>query len=250
MIKEEQQQAYLLHSRPYQDHNCIVELLTQHDGKVSAIAYTGSGIKNNKKALLQPFRLLNIVLKGRNTLKNLNRIESSTKSFNMVGDHLYSGFYLNELLVRLMTEQHPCPDLFNCYQQSLSDFVLNKPLEKILRHFEMVLLIELGILFDFSTLDEFAHLKQKDEQGFVLSNNVEKVFFSPEQGFVPVLNNQQIPCYTGTYTIEHIQAIAAQRLDSVDVMFTYKRLMRQVLNALLGNKPLNSRKFFTNKKTL
>ena len=247
---EVEQHAYLLHSRPYQEHNYIVELLTEYEGKVSAIAYIGKGLKNNKKALLQPFHPLNIVLKGRNALKILSRIESSSKSLNIVGEHLFSGFYLNELVVRLMTEQHPCLNLFNCYQQCLSDLALNKPLEKILRHFEMMLLIELGVLFDFSKLNEFTDVKQQDEQGFILNYGVEKVCFSAEQGFVPVLNNQQIPCYTATYTLEHLHAIAAQRLDSADVMFTYKRLMRQVINALLGNKPLNSRKFFTNKQTL
>jgi len=247
-MSEIEQTAYLLHSRPYQDHNYIVELLTEHDGKVSAIAYTGKGIKNNKKALLQPFRLLNIVLKGRNALKNLSRIESSSKSLNIVGDNLFSAFYLNELLVRLMTEQHPCADLFDCYQKSLSDLALNKPLENILRHFEMILLTELGVLFDFSTLNELTNLKQKDEQGFVLQNNVDKVYFSSEHGFIPILNNQQIPCYTGTYVIKHLHAIATQRLDSLEVMFTYKRLMRQVINTLLGNKPLNSRKLFSNTK--
>jgi len=247
---EVEQHAYLLHARPYQDHNYIVELLTEHDGKVSAIAYTGKGIKNNKKALLQPFRKLNVVLKGRNKLKNLSRIESSFKSLNIIGDHLFSGFYLNELLVRLMTEQHACAELFNSYQQSLLDLSLNNPLEKILRHFEMVLITELGVLFDFSRLDDFTELKQQNAQGESLTCMVEHVYFCAEQGFIPVLNKQQIPCYTATYAIKHLHAIAVQSFDSADIMLTYKRLMRQVINGLLGNKPLNSRKFFTNTKTL
>jgi len=243
-MSEFEQQAFLLHARPYQDHNCIVELLTEFDGKVSAIAYTGKGNKNNKKALLQPFLPLKVYLKGRNALKNLSRIETRQKSFSLAGNHLYSGFYLNELLVRLLTEQHPCDELFQHYQQSLQDLVEHKPLEKTLRSFEMTLLTELGVLFDFSSLADFSLMKQQNEQGDNVNAAVNLVYFSMELGFVPVLNKQQIPCYTGTYAINHLSAIAVQQLDDKAVMYTYKRLMRQIINTLLGNKPLNSRKFF------
>jgi len=243
-INEIEQRAFLLHTRPYQDHNCIVELLTEFDGKVSAIAYTGKGYKNNKKALLQPFHPLTVLLKGRNALKNLSRVESHQKSFNISGNYLFSGFYLNELLVRLLTEQHPCDELFHHYQQSLHDLALSKPLENILRSFEMTLLTELGVLFDFSKLQEFSLLTQQDEQGFELNKNVDTVYFSAELGFMPVLNKQQLPCYTATYAINHLLAIATQCLDDAAVMYTYKRLMRQIINGLLGNKPLNSRQFF------
>jgi DNA repair protein RecO (recombination protein O) len=242
---EIEQQAFLLHSRPYQDHSYIVDLLTEFDGKVSAVAYVGKSAKSNKKALLQPFRPLSVLLKGRNALKNLSRVESIQKSFAIVGDHLFSSFYLNELLMRLMTEQHPCPELFSQYQHSLSALAAKQDLEKILRRFEMTLLTELGVLFDFSTLTEFCTLKQQNQQGFVLEQCVEQVYFNAEQGFIPVFNRQQLPRYSTCYAIDHLVSIAEQRLDEMLVMRTYKRLMRQVINGLLGNKPLNSRKFFS-----
>jgi len=243
-MNEIEQQAFLLHSRPYQDHSYLVDLLTEHDGKVSAIVYIGKSAKNNKKSLLQPFRELTVLLKGRNALKNLSRVESSHKSLNLVGDHFFSGFYLNELIVRLMTEQHPCPDLFLHYQQSLLALSINKPLEHILRFFEMSLLTELGVLFDFSMLSQFQNHKQTDNQGFKLINSVEEVIFNTEKGFVPVVNKFQMSTQTSYYNIDHLQAIAEQQLENQPVMKTYKRLMRQVINGLLGNKPLNSRKLF------
>lgn len=243
-MNEIEQQAFLLHSRPYQDYSYLVDLLTEHDGKVSAIAYIGKSAKNNKKSLLQPFRELTILLKGRNALKNLSRVESSHKSLSLVGDHFFSGFYLNELIVRLMTEQHPCPDLFLDYQQSLLALASNKPLEHILRSFEMSLLTELGVLFDFTVLSEFTTTEQTNELSVDISNRVTDVFFNTEQGFVPILNLQQVPAYTARYEIDHLRAIAEQQLENQQVMKTYKRLMRQVINGLLGNKPLNSRKLF------
>ena len=50
-----EQSAFVLHSRPYREHQQIVDLLTEHNGKVSAVVYTGKTNKSNKKGLLQPF---------------------------------------------------------------------------------------------------------------------------------------------------------------------------------------------------
>ncbi len=238
---EIEQQAFLLHSRPYQDHNYIVDLLTEYDGKVSAVVFIGKNAKANKKAFLQPFRPLTILLKGRGALKNLSRLESSGKSLNLTGNYLYSGFYLNELLIRLMTEQQICPALFQQYRQSLTELAAKKALENNLRNFEITLLDELGISFDFSPLFEQHTVDQtnNEEQSFPPTH----YYFSSEQGFVPWLNQGIAESYC-CYKVEHLIAIAEQRLDSQEIMLTYKLLMRQVINSLLGSKPLNSRKFF------
>ena len=108
-MTELEQSAYLLHSRPYRDNQSIVELITEHEGKVSALVYIGKSAKSNKKALLQPFSPLSIVLKGKSSLKNLSRVESASKSITLSGNYLYSGFYINELLVRLLPELRPVP---------------------------------------------------------------------------------------------------------------------------------------------
>ncbi len=228
MISTEQQ-AFLLHCRPYQDHNYLVDLLTEHDGKVTAVAYIGRSAKTNKKAFLQPFRPLTVFLKGRSTLKNLSLVESAGKSLALDGHYLYSGFYLNELLMRLLSEHIPCPVLFQRYRDSLQALVQAQPLEFTLRQFELALLDELGISFDFSPLYQTSH---------------HYCYFTTEQGFCLVSSPQQVPNNHPCFLVEQLIAIAQQRLDCPKVMLTYKLLMRQVINHLLGNKPLNSRKFF------
>jgi len=233
-----EQQAFLLHCRPYQDHNYLVDLLTEHDGKVSAVAYVNRNAKVNKKAFLQPFRPLTVLLKGRSALKNLSLVESSGKSLALNGDYLYSGFYLNELLIRLLTEQFACPRLFQKYQQSLQALVNKQPLESTLRAFELTLLEELGISFDFLPL---YHAQQQQ---------LTHCYFTAEQGFVAVESLIEIPQKMPNFMVVDLIAIAEQRLACPNVMLTYKRLMRQVINNLLGNKPLNSRKFFKRENKL
>jgi len=223
---ELEQNAFLLHSRPYRDNQVIAEFLTQCQGKVSAISYVGNSVKSSKKALLQPFIPLKVVLKGQGNLKSLSRIESTDKSFLLKGEYLYSGFYLNEIQVKLLGEHVPYEGLYRHYHQTLSLLAQEKKIEPILRSFEEVLLDELGLTIDYS---------------IVFEQNSKYFNYLPEQGFIPTAGKN------GSYLGQHLQLIAKQDVTSSDVMYTYKRLMRQIINQLLGGKSLNSRKLFKRK---
>jgi len=224
-----EQLAFVLHSRPYREHQQIIELLTKDEGKVSAIVYSGKTNKSNKKGLLQPFCPLNVLLKGKSQLKNLSRIEVSEKSYLLKGNHLYSGFYLNELLVKLLGEMNACPDLFNNYQVSLSLLSEKQPIEPILRKFELDLLDELGFSLDFSPV--FEHVAKS-------------FYYIPEEGFIPNIEKLRLPLFKK----EHLQAIAHKDIKSAEVLHSNKLLMRHIFNGLLDGKPLNSRKLFTKQK--
>ena len=221
-----EQEAFILHSKPFKDNQLIVDLLTEQSGKVSAVVYTGKTQKSNKKGLLQPFLPLQVVLKGKGQLKNLSRIETSRRSYALSGNYVFCGFYLNELLIRLLGEHIECPELFYRYKMSLQGLAEQQPVEQNLRAFEMTLLDELGQSFDFNSIFE----SQESHFYYIL-----------EEGFVPVLTKLNIP----KYSREHLLAIAEERLEDELVLRTFKLLMRQVINNLLGGKPLNSRKLFT-----
>ncbi|WP_206483616.1 DNA repair protein RecO [Thalassotalea sp. G2M2-11] len=223
-MKEQELNAFLLHSRPYRDNRVIVECLTELQGKVSALAYIGTSPKSSKKALLQPFIPINIVLKGQNSLPTIARIESLDKSFLLTGDHLFSGFYLNELLVRLLAENIPAQELFKQYFLSLQALNRQEPIEPILRDFERVLLDELGLTIDYSMVFEQNH------------NHYQYIH---EQGLLPVASTSK-----GSLAKQHLVNIAQQEFADPAVRYTYKLLMRQVFEPLLGGKPLNSRQLF------
>jgi len=78
-----EQEAFVLHTRPFKDNQRIVDLLTQQSGKVSAVVYIGKTQKSNKKGLLQPFLPLRVVLKGKGQLKNLSRVETTQRSYSI-----------------------------------------------------------------------------------------------------------------------------------------------------------------------
>ncbi|KGJ97706.1 DNA repair protein RecO [Thalassotalea sp. ND16A] len=233
------QKAYLLHSRPYRDSRLLVNLLTEQHGHVSAVVYIGKSKKANKKGLLQPFACLQIELQGSNDLKSLSRIEHADKSLALSGNFLFSGFYLNELMVRLLPENIPCESLFQLYQTSLNQLLLQSPLEPMLRKFELTLLAELGFSLDFHDLQQ-----QPEQPSTQISEPYgNELHFVPEQGFVLADFDLSLP----RYNRQHIIAIGDGKLEQADVLLTCKRLMRQVLQSYLGKKPLNSRKLFSNK---
>jgi len=227
----QEQRAFLLHSRPFKDNQHLVELLTENDGKVAALAYMNKSSKTSKSGLLQPFTPLNVVLKGHSSLKRLSRVEAAAKSYPLSGDKLYSAMYLNELLVRLLAEHVPCEPLYLSYHQSLEGLMQGPSIEIILRKFELILLEELGIPLDFSPVMEIA---------------CASFYYQPELGFVPSDNQQLFPCYNR----EELLAIARQDFACKGVLLCFKRLMRQVLSDLLGAKPLHSRKLFTKREII
>lgn len=219
--------AFLLHSRPFQENTQLVELLTE-EGKIAAVVYVSDSKKSNKKALLQPFTPLLVTIRGQNQLKKMSKVESAGKSYILSAEHLYSGFYLNELLVRLLPENVPCIDLYQTYSDALSRLNDKQPIEVLLRQFERALLQELGFSIDFSV---------------VYQDNAQIYRYVIDEGLVPALSLDK------GYSREHLIAIEQGLLTQPEVLQTYKRLMREVFAPLLGGKPLQSRKLFIKAKT-
>ncbi|WP_019028509.1 DNA repair protein RecO [Colwellia piezophila] len=231
-----EQNAFVLHRRPYRENQQLVDLLTEYDGKVTALVYVGQSKRSIKKGLIQPFLPLSLILKGRGEIKQITQIDAIAKSFELKKHSLFSSFYVNELLIRLLTEHIPCQPLFIQYQATLTALSQGRAIAPQLRLFELALLEELGLSFDFSP---------------VFEHDVKHFHYIAEQGFVPVYDTYQkssINCFDKS----HLQAIAQRETlykngVPTEVSNTFKLLMRQVINQLLGNKPLNSRKLFAKK---
>ncbi|SEK72476.1 DNA replication and repair protein RecO [Colwellia chukchiensis] len=226
-MQEYSQAAFVLHTRPYRENQLLVDLFTQHHGKLAALSYIGHTTKSSRKALLQPFLPISVTLKGQHSLKNLLRVEPAGKSFLLQKQALFSGFYINELLVKLLPENIACSALYQQYSLCLQALAATDNIEVSLREFELILMDELGVAFDFSIV--FEH----QASGF---------YYLPDDGFMPAYTKLKQSCYDR----QHLQAIAKRDLSCSQVRSTFKALMRQVINHLLKGVPLNSRKLFSN----
>ena len=228
----ELQPAYVLHTRPYRDTSMLVDFITPQFGRITAVARGVRSRKTPKRNLLNPFTRLLISFQGKTDLKLVTHFEADGEHFSLVAKYLFSGFYLNELLVRLLPELDSHPATYDLYEKSLQDLTAQKDLEPVLRTFELQLLAELGYGIDFISDSQSGAMISK-ELNYCLDT---QAGFYPAPAETPL--NKQL-------SGQHICAIAQGELSDADIKQTAKRITRVLLKPLLGNKPLMSRELFS-----
>lgn len=225
------QPAYVLHQRPWGDTSVILELFTPEHGRMGALAKGAKRMRSPWHGLLQPFHPLLVDWRGRGELKTLIRAEPQGQALALPAAVLASGFYLNELLLRLLSRDDAQIALFGCYDAALRDLVTSRgvALETTLRRFERDLLAVLGY-------------------GLVLDHEVTKgqslaverrYHYVIERGPVPAeadVAGEGIPLQGGT-----LLALRDGELGEATQRREAKRLMRAVLAHYLGPRPLASR---------
>ena len=136
--------GYVLHQRPYRDTSLIVELFTREHGRLSAFARAARGARSRFRGL-QPFRPLLLSWVGRGEAPTLTAAEiEGVAPLSLAPDRLLSGFYLNELLLKLTVAHDPQPELYAHYAATLERLRALDPLDALLRKFEKRLLELLG----------------------------------------------------------------------------------------------------------
>lgn len=225
------QPAYVLHARPYRDTSIIVDLLTQDHGRITAVARGVRSSKGHKRQLLAPFHRLLVNWQGKSSLKLLTGFETEHHFLQLMGNYLYSGFYLNELLVRLIPEQDVQRDLFARYEATLYAFHLQRDLEPMLREFERALLDALGYGIDYAA-DCLTHQAINSALNYCI--NPQLGFFVAPEGAHPSVQ------FSGSL----LAALAARDYSEPQVRTLAKKINRLLLRPLLGRKPLKSRELF------
>jgi DNA repair protein RecO (recombination protein O) len=114
-------QAYVLHQRPFRDSSLIVEAFTRDHGRLTLFAHGARGPRSRFTAL-QPFQALLLSWSGRGeapTLSAAERAGPDGAAGRLPAARLMSGFYLNELLLKLLMRHDPYPGLFDQYEATL-----------------------------------------------------------------------------------------------------------------------------------
>lgn len=237
MIK---QKAYVLHVRPYKETSALVDLFTPDYGLIRCMA---RGIKRNiiQGQSLQPFINYSIFFTGDTDLKTLNSFESISLPLALQGDAMFSGFYVNEVILRALRSETDIDSelLFESYEAALVS-LNNDSLEVALRVFEITLLEHLGQNYqwdmDFKT-------------GEVVDGESYYGFFV-EQGMARVSNVyvQKNPnsCFLG----EDLSLLAAYNFQNNRTLKMAKRLLRLALRPIIGYKPIQARELIKQYKSL
>ena len=149
------QLAYVLHRYDWSETSLIVELFTRERGRLVVVAKGAKRPTSNFRPVLLPFQPL-LALLGK-TAADEQADVLTLRSAEWAGGQpllppavLLSGFYLNELLLKLLAQQDPHPVLFDAYADALAALALGSAEPLVLRAFELMLLRALGVLPDLA----------------------------------------------------------------------------------------------------
>ncbi len=229
----------VLHTMPWRETSLIIEVFTREHGRLGLIARGARRPRSALRGLLQPFQPLDLRWSGKSELRNLIGAEWVGGLPQLSGAAIMPGFYLNELMVRLIPRDDAHPSLFDDYLATLGllardDNERSRELtEPILRRFECNLLREMGYApnFDRETASG-AHIRV-DATYQVCP--VAGIAHDPADGSFQ--GRTLLALAAAGQSIE--EAVSA--LEPPDVAAESKRLLRLLLGHHLGEDGLQSR---------
>lgn len=223
MTRVDGEAALVLHARPYRETSAIVSLLTCAHGRVAVVARGARGGKRGN--VLQPFNRVRVSWSGRGSLYTLTGCELTRHTW-LTGNALAGGFYVLELVSRLLPERESAGGIFAGACWTLDHLQSGEaPVDAVLRVFEKRLLEELGYGLDFHT---------DAQSGEPIRGDCRYLLY-PETGFVATSTGRGYP---GSV----INDIAADRYQARSTRVAARRIFRQALRPLLGDRPLASRR--------
>ncbi|MCD6707224.1 MAG: DNA repair protein RecO [Thiobacillus sp.] len=219
----------ILHTYPFKETSVVAEVFTRGHGRVALIARGARRPTSALRGLMQPFTPLLLSWFGKSELKTLHAAEWQGGLTAPQGRALMCGFYLNELLLRLLARGDAHELLYDRYAGTLDQLAgeaRGADYERILRHFEKNLLSEIGY---GATFDVDADSGTPIEAGV-------RYVFQPERGALRASGQPGCPV-SGQTLID----LAAGRFEQPATLVEAKTLMRTLINHTLGAKPLYTR---------
>jgi len=217
--------AYVLHQYAYRDTSRIVEAFSAEHGRVSLFARGAAGPKSALRAVLRPFQRLLVSWSGRSDACQLVAAEIDGHATSLPSARLMSGFYLNELLLKLTVRADPHPQIFTAYAEAIRALSSGEDEEAALRRFEKRLLEDLGYGLELARTAEGEPI------------DAERYYrFKAESG--PQACVAEAP---GAVYGRSLADLAAEEFADHRSLRDAKRLLRAAIQTCLEGKPLKSR---------
>jgi DNA repair protein RecO (recombination protein O) len=220
--------AWLLHQRPFRESGRILELYTRDHGRVTLFARGVRGGGRNPGAVLQAFVPLLVSWSGSGDGGRFTAGEPNGPPIAIAPKCVLSGFYLNELLLKLLAREDPHPDLYEAYGEALGALVDPAREMRGLRLFEKRLLEGLGLGVDYSSLVDGGPI-----------DPTRYYHVHPGRG---VTGEAVDPASDTAYRGAHLLALAAEDLRDEESLAAARRLMRGAIAEALEGRPLESRR--------
>jgi len=227
---QQDQPAFVLHSYPFRETSLVVEAFTRDHGRVAFVARGARRPRSALRGALLAFQPLLVSWTGRSDLRTLIAAErEGPYASPLKGEALMCGFYLNELLLRLLARDDPHEHLFATYGSALAALAATGEQAAVLRRFELDLLGELG----YAVL-----LDREAEDGAPIAAELRYIYVV-ERGPVPA---------GGRAAANGVELAGQTLLDMHRGDFTgsatqqqSKMLMRTLINHYFGRQTLHTR---------
>jgi DNA repair protein RecO (recombination protein O) len=221
--------ALILHSYPFRETSLVLEAFSEGHGRIALVARGARRSRSALRGMLQPFQPLALSWFGKGEIKTLHGAEWRGGLPTLTGLPLICGFYLNELLVRLLPRDDPHERLFRHYHEALAQLGLAGEEAQTLRRFESRLLKEIGYAPTFDREAESGQAVMPDAS----------YRFRIEKGVYPLDGPGD-----GDGLVLRGRTLLDMAMDDYHDPFTQreaKQLMRNLINRYLDGKPLHSR---------
>lgn len=221
------QPGFVLHSYPYKETSLIVDVFSRDHGRIALVAKGAKRPHSRLRGVLQTFQPLSIGWSGKSEVRTLIAAEWVGGLLPLEKSALLCGFYLNELLVKLLARDDPHSGLFDHYVATLNQLAHDEPAPIVLRKFELALLKETGVAGDLTMCTTTMRPVEPDQIYVV----------DPERGPRQARPADTSPRVSGKTLLD------MEREDYADAatQTQSKFLMRFLLAHHLGGTPLNTR---------
>ena len=224
--KQSDQPVYVLHTQPFKETSLLVELFSKQHGRIAAVAKGARRPRSAMRGMLQSFQLLDGTWSGKNELKTLHSLDWSAGLTMLNGEALMCGFYINELLLRLLPREDAHENLFQHYEEALQKLANTNDIATTLRQFELQLLQELGYAVP---------LLQDENDQLIQSDKAYR--YEAEYGACELKSTKNGVQLHGKTLLD----MSKNDYNDMQTQIQSKQLMRYLLAHYLGDKPLHTR---------
>jgi DNA repair protein RecO (recombination protein O) len=228
--RRDDEPAFVLHTYAYRETSVIVEALTAAYGRVALVARGVRRPRSELRGVLQAFQPLTLSWAGGGELKTLIKADWCGGLPLVGGSALLCGFYLNELLLKLLPREDPHPQLYRAYDATLARLAAGAEQAPVLRQFELKLLAELGYALPLTHEADTGRPVDPGERYYYAFDRGPRISVA-EPG-------RRYPQVRGTTLL----ALAQQDFTAPEATAEAKRLMRKVLDHYLERRTIVSRR--------
>lgn len=239
--------AFTLHRYDWSETSLILDVFTRQHGRIALVAKGAKRPTSSYRSVLLPLQRMRIGYGGVGDIRTLKSAEWAAGHAMPTGEALMSGYYLNELLMRLLARDDPHPQVFDLYAATVAILASGEPQARqwALRGFELLLLRELGLLpaLDVQTLS-LQPLSARSRYALVPDAGLQWVPDDDRQG----LHGAQ---WLALHRAMHERVpLAALLRDCADVLAALQRPLRQLLTHHCGVAALHTRQIMLDLQTL